>query len=161
TLSDRHWTTLFPFLVFPVVFWNFGYGQNGFLTAALFGAALLALDRRPFSAGLLFGAICYKPHFGLLIPVALAAGGRWRAFVGAAVAVLGLVLLSLVLFGAASWQEFFAAIAASRATYESGVKLSAFVTPFGAVIVLGGPPALAYAVQAVVTVAAAILVGIA
>src|SRR5205085_9427139 len=56
---------------------------------------------------------------------------------------------------------FFAAIAASRASYESGGKLSAFVTPFGAVIVLDGPPALAYAVQAVVTVAAAILVGIA
>jgi hypothetical protein len=161
TLDDRRWSTLFPFLIFPVVFWNFGYGQNGFLTAALFGAATLLLDRRPIAAGLLFGAVCYKPHFGLLIPVALAAGGYWRSFAAAAASVAGLVLLSLLLFGEATWQHFFTAIAASRAIYESGVKLPAFVTPFGAVIVLGGAPALAYAVQALVTIAAAVLVALA
>ena len=33
---------------FPAVFVNLGHGHNGFLTAALFGAALLQLDRRPF-----------------------------------------------------------------------------------------------------------------
>lgn len=160
TLRDRRWTTLFPFLIFPIVFWNFGYGQNGFLTAALFGGALLLLDRRPIVAGLLFGAVCYKPHFGLLIPVALAAGGYWRAFAAAAASVAGLVFLSLVLFGDASWHQFFAAIAASRSTYESGVKLPAFVTPFGAIMVLGGGPALAYAVQPVVTIGAVVLVAL-
>ena len=160
-LDDRRWTTLFPFLIFPVVFWNFGYGQNGFLTAALFAAATLAIDRRPVLSGLLFGAICYKPHFGLLIPVALAAGGHWRSFAAAAAAVVGLVLLSLLFFGEATWQQFFAAIAASRATYESGVKLPAFVTPFGAVIVMGGPPAAAYAAQVLVSLVAAGLVALA
>jgi hypothetical protein len=161
TLGERQWTTLFPFLIFPVVFWNFGYGQNGFLTAALFGGALILLERRPVAAGLLFGAVCYKPHFGLLIPIALAAGGYWRAFFAAAVSVAGLVLLSLMLFGDATWHQFFAAIAASRTTYESGVKLPAFVTPYGAVMVLGGSPALAYTVQALVTIAAAALVALA
>jgi hypothetical protein len=161
TLGERRWTTLFPFLIFPVVWWNFGYGQNGFLTATLFGGAMLALERRPVLAGLLFGAICYKPHFGLLIPVALAAGGHWRAFIGAAVSVAGLVLLSLLFFGDATWHQFFAAFAASRSTYETGVKFPAFVTPFGAVLVLGGPPALAYAAQAVVSVAAVTLVAVA
>lgn len=161
TLGERRWTTLFPFLIFPVVWWNFGYGQNGFLTASLFGGAMLALERRPVLAGLLFGAICYKPHFGLLIPIALAAGGHWRAFGAAAVSVAGLVLLSLLLFGDATWHQFFAAIAASRSTYETGVKLPAFVTPFGAVMVLGGPPALAYAAQAAVSAAAVALVAVA
>ena len=52
-----------------------GTGQNAFLTAALFGGATLLVDRRPVMAGLLFGALCYKPHFGLLVPVALAACG--------------------------------------------------------------------------------------
>lgn len=160
-LDDWRWTTLFPFLIFPVVFWNFGYGQNGFLTAALFGAATLALERRPVAAGLLFGAVCYKPHFGLLIPVALAAGGYWRSFGAAAVAVAGLALLSLLLFGETTWQQFFAAFAASRATYESGVKLPAFVTPFGALLVVGAGPVFAYAGQALVTIASAGLVAVA
>ena len=157
-LADGRWTTLFPFLVFPVVFWNFGYGQNGFLTATLFGGATLLVERRPVLAGLLFGAVCYKPHFGLLIPVALAAGGHWRAFSAAAGCVAGLVLISLLFFGQPTWQHFLAALAASHTIYESGVKLPAFVTPFGAVIVMHGGPALAYAVQAAVSVAAAVLV---
>jgi hypothetical protein len=161
TLGERTWTTLFPFLIFPVVCWNFGYGQNGFLTAALFGGALLAIERRPIMAGLLFGAICYKPHFGLLIPVALAAGGHWRAFVAAAASVAGLVLLSLLFFGDATWHQFFAAIAASRSSYETGVKLPAFITPFGAVMVTGSPPVLAYGAQAIVSIAAVALVALA
>ena len=160
TLGERQWTTLFPFLIFPVVFWNFGYGQNAFLTAALFGGALLTLERRPLVAGLLFGAICYKPHFGLLIPIALAAGGYWRAFVAAAASVTGLVLLSLLVFGESTWHQFFAGIVASPATYEGGVKMPAFVTAFGAVILLGGKPALAYAVQALVTIFAVALVAV-
>jgi glycosyl transferase family 87 len=159
-LGEWRWTTLFPFLVFPVVFWNFGYGQNGFLTAALFGAAMLAIERRPIMAGLLFGAICYKPHFGLLIPIALAAGGYWRAVIAAAVSVAGLVVLSLAIFGEASWHQFAAAITASHEVYESGVKLPAFVTPFGAARVLGGAPVLAYAVQALATLVAAVLVAL-
>jgi len=41
------------------------------------------LERRPVAAGLLFGLLCYKPHFGLLVPVALASGGYWRSFAAA------------------------------------------------------------------------------
>ncbi len=49
---------------FPPVFINLGQAHNGFLTAALFGAALVALDRRPVLAGVLFGLMAYKPQFG-------------------------------------------------------------------------------------------------
>src|SRR5204863_2147702 len=160
-LGEWRWTTLFPFLVFPVVFWNFGYGQNGFLTAALFGAAMLEIERRPIMAGLLFGALCYKPHFGLLIPVALAAGGYWRAFTAAALAAAGLIAASVALFGVSTWQQFFSALSAAPGVYEGGVKIAGFVTPFGAVVMLGGGPSLAYAVQGVVTAAAVALVAIA
>ena len=41
-----------PSVDFPAVFINLGHGQNGFLTAGLFGAALLALPARPVSSGL-------------------------------------------------------------------------------------------------------------
>ena len=76
-LGERGWAMLIPILAFPPVLWTIGVGQNGFLTAGLLGAATLVVDRRPVAAGLLFGALCCKPHFALLVPVALAAGGRW------------------------------------------------------------------------------------
>ena len=56
-------------------------GQNGFLTAALIGGRRCCNWRtRPLLAGLLLGLLTYKPHFGLLFPVALIFGGYWRAF---------------------------------------------------------------------------------
>ena len=40
---------------FPAVFINLGQAHNGFLTAALIGAALTQIDRRPILAGILIG----------------------------------------------------------------------------------------------------------
>jgi alpha-1,2-mannosyltransferase len=160
-LRERRWTALLVLAAFPPLLWNFGYGQNAFLTAALFGGGTLLIDRRPVLAGLLFGALCYKPHFGLLIPVALAAGGHWRAFAAAGLSVVGLVLLSALLFGGETWHHYLATVIGSTATYETGrVNLAAFVTPFGGVLVMGGTPRLAYAVQAIATLAAIALVAI-
>src|SRR5262249_58736086 len=77
--ADRSWSAIFPVLAFPAVFWALGLGQNSFLTASLFGAGTLWIDRRPIVAGVCLGALCYKPHFALLVPLALLAGGHWRA----------------------------------------------------------------------------------
>ena len=63
---------------FPAVFINLGHGQNGLLTAGLFGAALLALPARPIVSGVLFGALAYKPQLALVMPFALLAAGQWR-----------------------------------------------------------------------------------
>ncbi|HZT88126.1 MAG TPA: glycosyltransferase family 87 protein [Stellaceae bacterium] len=158
-LRERDWRILLPLLAFPAVFWTLGLGQNAFLTAALFGAATLTIDRRPILAGLLFGTLCYKPHFGLLVPLALACGGRWRAFAAAAAATLLLCGLSLLLFGAETWQAFAAAAGASPAVYQSGrIDLAGFTSPFGLVLTLGGAPTLAYLAQAIATTIAATLV---
>ena len=94
-------------LAFPAVLINVGHGQNGFLTAALLGAALVQLDRRPIVAGILFGLLAYKPQFGLMIPIALLAGGRWRCFAAAAAAVALLALATTIAFGPYVWQAFF------------------------------------------------------
>jgi hypothetical protein len=69
-------------------------GQNGFLTAALMAGILLQLEARPILAGLLLGLLTYKPHFGLLFPVALLFGGYGRAFVSAAITTLGILFVS-------------------------------------------------------------------
>jgi hypothetical protein len=158
-LEERGWAVLVPLLAFPAVFWTLGLGQNAFLTASLFGAALLLIDRRPVWAGLLFGLLCYKPHFGLLIPVALAAGGRWRGFAAAAASASGLVLLSALLFGWATWHDFLTLAIGSPSTYESGrIDFAGFVSLFGAIRLLGGNTAAAYAGQSAVTLAGALLV---
>jgi alpha-1,2-mannosyltransferase len=158
-LAERGLAVLVSLLAFPAVFWTLGLGQNAFLSAALVGAATLCVDRRPIIAGLLFGALCYKPHFGLLVPVALAAGGHGRAFAAAVVGMSALCLCSLLLFGPATWHAFLASALASRATYVSGrIALVGFVSPWGAALLLGVAPAGAWAVQAAATVAAAALV---
>jgi alpha-1,2-mannosyltransferase len=154
-------TSLAAIVAFPVVFWNFGWGQNAFLTAAIFGGAMLFIDSRPVVAGLLFGAICYKPHFGVLIPVALAAGRHWRAFIATALSAAGFMTLSLALFGVATWRDFIAIAMQSPATYIAGkVKFSSFITPFGTALFCGASPTTAYALQALAGVGAATLVGL-
>ncbi len=75
-----HWRRAWlPILAFPAVFVCLGHGQNGFCTAALFAGGLLALDRRPLLAGVLFGLLAYKPQHATDIQAALPRrGGRTR-----------------------------------------------------------------------------------
>ena len=100
-------TALLLAVAFPAVLVNLGHGQNGFLTAALLGGALAVLDRRPIVAGLLFGLLAYKPQFGLMIPLALAAGGYWRSFAAAAATIALLAVAATVAFGPDVWRAFF------------------------------------------------------
>ena len=105
---------LLPALAYPAVFVNLTHGHNGFLTAMLFGLALLSLNKRPIIAGLLIGCLAYKPHFGLLIPLALLAGGYYRTFASAAVTVIALCAASTLAFGMEIWPAFFDSFSASK-----------------------------------------------
>lgn len=156
TIGDAGSGALLALLAFPMVWWNIGLGQNAFLTAALFGAALLELERRPALTGICFGALCYKPHFALLVPLALACGGYWRSFAVAGCTAAALAVASLGLFGADTWRAFLATAAASHEMYESGrILFAGFVSPFGAMRLLGAGVPASYAAQAAFTAAAA------
>jgi hypothetical protein len=160
-LEDYSSTALLALIAFPMVWWNIGLGQNAFLTAALFGGATLLVDRRPALAGLCFGALCYKPHFALLVPLALIAGGYWRTFAAAAATAAVLLLASLAWLGADTWRVFLATAGASHSVYESGrILFGGFVNPFGAMRLLGAGIPAAYAVQAIFSAIAAALVAI-
>ena len=98
--------TLLAALAWPVVFWNIIVGQNGFLTAALLGGGLALIEKRPALAGMLIGLLTYKPQFGLLIPVALIAGGHWRVIGWAALSAICLALASALVLGIQPWQAF-------------------------------------------------------
>lgn len=101
-------------IAFPGALINLTNGQNGFLTTALLGGALLSLERRPILAGTLFGLMTYKPQFGVLVPLFLLATGRWRAFIAALVTLAVFAALSLALFGAQTWQAFFSSVSFAR-----------------------------------------------
>jgi alpha-1,2-mannosyltransferase len=139
---------------FPAVLVNAGHGQNGFLTAALIGGALVMLDRRPALAGILFGVLSYKPQFGLMIPVVLIATQRWRAFGVAVVTVAALAAVSTVAFGPNIWSAFLASTEFSRIiVLEAGsTGLHKFQSVFSWVRMWGGSVAVAYAIHAAVVI---------
>jgi len=140
---------------FPAVLICLGHGQTGFLTAALMTGGILLLPRHEIAAGVLFGLLAYKPQFGLLVPAVLLAGGYWRAIGAASATVVATVALTLALWGWPVWQAFFDALPLTRKiVFEAGnTGFEKFQSIFAWVRLWGGPIALAYAAQAVVTVA--------
>lgn len=150
--------TLLIALAAPVVLVCLGHGHNGFLTAALLGAGLLLLDRRPFAAGLLLGCLVYKPQFALLIPPLLLAGGHWRAIGGAALAAAVLIGATLAIWGWPVWQAFFDSLPLTQSIVieQGGTGWHKIMSPFAAIRMWGGGIEAAYAVQGVVTVLAVV-----
>ncbi len=137
-------------LAFPAVTWNAMVGQTGTLTAALIGAALGLLERRPVWAGIALGCLTYKPQFGLLFPLALAAGGHWRATAAAAATAAGLIAASALAFGPRTWLAFAANIPALQsAVLEQNLNgAHKLQSVFGLLRFLGAAPWAAYAVHA-------------
>ena len=142
---------------FPAVFINLGHGQNGFLTAGLFGAALLMLPTNAAVSGVLFGLLAYKPQLCLIIPIALLAAGQWRAVVTAGVTLMVLVGITSLFFGADLWLAFAASTETSRKLLleQGDVGFEKLQSVFAAVRMWGGGVPLAYAVQGVISVAVA------
>jgi len=150
--------TLWVGLAFPAVFWTVTHGQTSFLTTSLFCWGLLQLPRRPVLAGILFGFLAFKPHLGLLLPIALLAGRHWRAVVAAALTALLSAAVSVFLFGAGVWADFLASTAATRSMLESGMNFGHYYkmqSVFAAARLLGSPMLVAYSLQAVVALGAA------
>jgi alpha-1,2-mannosyltransferase len=146
---------------FPAVLVNLGHGQNGFLSAGLIGAALLALPTRPIVAGVLIGLLAYKPQLAIVIPIALLAAGQWRAILAAGVTVSALILISALWFGAELWPAFAASMDTSRTLLleQGDVRYAKLQSVFAAVRLWGGGIPLAYAMQGLAT--AAVVCGVA
>jgi alpha-1,2-mannosyltransferase len=141
---------------FPAVFINLGHGQNGFLTAGLLGAALVALPQRPVLSGILFGLLAYKPQFAVVIPVALLAAGQWRTILAAVATVIALAGATYLAFGPELWWAFAASTETSRKLLleQGDVGFEKLQSVFAAVRMLGGGISLAYIVQGIASVLA-------
>jgi alpha-1,2-mannosyltransferase len=152
-ISDSLWLLLA--LAFPAVLINVGHGQNGFLTAALLGGALAILDRKPVLAGIMIGLLAYKPQFGLMIPLALLAGSRWRCLFAAVATVAVLTVATTLAFGPSIWQAFFAASEFTRTVVleQGNTGWHKIQSVFSWARMWGAPIGLAYAIQGAVIVA--------
>ncbi len=102
----------FAAAAFPPVWIVVMTGQNSFLTVGLMALGLAWLDRRPRLAGACFGLLVIKPQLGVLIPIALAFGRRWRAFAAAACTASLLCLVAGAVLGFDAYARFFETAAA-------------------------------------------------
>ena len=85
---------------------NADFGHNGYITAALVGFSLAFLERRCWLSGIFVGLLTYKPHIGVLFPLALLASRNWRALASAAVTTAILGIGAAFAFGSQGWPTF-------------------------------------------------------
>ncbi|MGF1501249.1 MAG: glycosyltransferase family 87 protein [Paracoccaceae bacterium] len=143
----------------------------GILTALILGqttlwwfagllAALAALRRRKeVLAGVLIGLLTLKPQLGLLIPVALIAGGYWRAVAAASVTALGLAALGTAVVG---W-NYWPALAEAAAVHRDFLVAIApdnqlMISPYALMAGIGVPHGPAIGAQWALSAAAALAV---
>ena len=148
-------------LASPFTAWNFLAAYNGFLTASLVGAGLLFLERQPVLAGVFIGCLTYKPQFGILLPIALAASGRWRAFASAAMTAALVAAASMAAFGTGVWAAF-----PQQLVVQSNLNLLGgpdadwgyLQSVYGLIRTLHGGAALAWLAQGSTALAVAVIV---
>jgi len=154
----RRWAPGMPWLAlsFPPLLVNVITGQAGLIIAALFIGGMKLLPRRPLLAGILLGLLVVKPQLGLVLPLALLAGREWRAIAGAAASSIGMVLLSILIFGWAPYQawlgnaDFIASIAG-----EGRAGWHRMASVYGALRMTGMESLAAWIIHAAVGLAAA------
>jgi hypothetical protein len=95
-----------PFFVIE----NIDFAHTGFLTAALMGLSVVFMERRPWVSGIFLGFLTYKPHFGLLFPVAPLASRNWRVLGSATATTVILGVTAAIAFGADGWASFIDAL---------------------------------------------------
>ncbi|MCL6728649.1 glycosyltransferase family 87 protein [Sphingomonas hankyongi] len=124
-------------------------GQNAFMTAALLGAGLVWLERRPALGGGFFGALLYKPQLALMIAPLILFTRSWRALLGGVCTALALIVASLLLWGPESWLAFINSLSLGQADImEKGVTgFFKSASLFAAARQWGIPVNLAYVIQ--------------
>ena len=150
------------FVAFPPVVTTITHGQTSFLVAALLGASLFLVRRRPLLAGLLLGLATFKPQFGLLIPFALLLTGNVRVGLMAVVSMSVLITIATLAFGPQVWTDWYALTTTANAAMEQGaVGYGKMVSPFAGLMLMGAPEMLAYGVQVAISLSLAALVAMA
>jgi hypothetical protein len=156
----REWRTrMVAFVALaPVTIISLIYGQNGLLVSALVVGGMRLMGRRPIVGGVLLGLATIKPQICVLIPFALVAAGQWRTLIAASVTALLLVVASGLAFGWEMLPGWLHAIANHASYVERSVNQYLKPTVMATLTLAGVPLTAAYAIQALIGVAVAVIV---
>ena len=136
------------FVAFPPVLVTITHGQTSFLSAALLGAGLFLVPRRPILAGVLLGLATFKPQFGLLVPFALLLTGNLRVGLMAVASMSAMITVATLAFGPQAWGDWYELTTTANTAMEQGaVGYGKMMSPFAALMLLGAPEQIAYGVQ--------------
>jgi alpha-1,2-mannosyltransferase len=146
-------------LAFPATFICAFHGQNSFISAALFAAAVLTMVRAPPLAALCFGLLAFKPQLGILVPVALIAARQWRMLAICAFTAAAYAGLSTLVFGLDLWRAFLHNGLVVRSVLEQAMlPWDKMPTAFVFLRLLALPAWFAYAAQAATALVAGLAV---
>lgn len=107
----------------PVIY-GLQLGQPAFLVALAVGTSYALLRaNRPLWAGIVLGAIVFKPQLAFLVPLALLAARRDRAFAGSVVGIGALVGVSAIALGSSGLSDY-----AARLSFAAGVPVNRELT---------------------------------
>ncbi|MPW17854.1 DUF2029 domain-containing protein [Paraburkholderia sp. CNPSo 3157] len=139
-------------LGFPAIFIVIGFGQNSLLTVAIAAIALSMLPTRPVIAGAAIALLSIKPQLGILFPVALICGQRWKAFFSATFFTGLYAGICLLILGKDSFTAFYHALGtfgSSWITQNTDDIWVAMTSIYGVLRVAGVSAPQAYLVQCV------------
>lgn len=135
-------------------------GQNTLFTVAAAAAALVLMEAAPICAGACLALLLIKPQLGVLFPIALICGRRWKMLLAAFVFCTAFMLSSIAVPGVEAWSSFFSFLYAFKqaALQDGRDHWFGMPTLFATVRLAGAPVAVAYAVQALAAIPAGLAV---
>jgi len=122
------------------------FGQNGLLTGALAGLAVIGLRDRRSWAGVPLGLLIIKPHLAIALAAYVVVDRRWQVFAVAALTVGIASLLPVLLIAPDIWSAFAAGIAKTAGLLQGNFyPFRRMVSAYSALrsAGLGASPALA------------------
>lgn len=107
-------------LVFVPLLTCFNMGQKAsFLLLILTATFVLLHNKRPLSAGIVFGLIVFKPHLGIVIGLAMLVKGQWRFALGAVGMVAAIAGGSFLLYPIL-WADYLRTVSGMTDYVQSG-----------------------------------------
>lgn len=160
-LSGPRLVTMLQLLMLPVCMVVL-FGQNGLLTGALLGLAVVGLRDRRDWAGVPLGLMIIKPHLALGLGLYVLIDRRWRVLAVAALTAGIAVLLPMLLIGPDIWRAFAAGIHNTASLLQGNFyPFRRMVSLYSALRSAGLPTGAALAGQAMMAVAALVAIVVA
>lgn len=140
----RHYALI---LIAPAFVLAFVAGQATFFLATAVIVAILTLERRPILAGVLLGLTAtIKPQVVLLAPLALMAGGHWRALLATLATGILVGVTCVLVQGVQLWLAWLEALKAFAEIAKVHYLINRGATPTSLAHTMGleGPAAMAF-----------------